>query len=374
MAQKKKVRSGKGWAIFAVVVSVITLVALVLGICTDWYTNFGKFGKKKIDPPTAEAMYAPGAGMLINQTSSDGIMLLSAEMPIEEFETYSLTTQTEAVKTITAQFVPADTTLQEVDYTIAWKNTTGWASGKEISDYITISQSSDGSLDCAVSVTQPFGMQAIITCTARPLVPGDQVPSATCTVDYYKRYENIKLIYSGYTYDSEGERDGEYSVTIANGATISSYNYYTETEENGGENTFNTNESIITTGTITDNIKTSTLTVKVSIADEIADSIRSAAGVSALGTYNVGTSNGLRTYTAICEMLGGENNVNNHRVAIYNAFKAAYDSGRSALKFEIGFTTQTAGFEYSFINNVKLNPMALGIKATGLQLPGGIIF
>ncbi len=93
MAGRKKAKSSKA-GIAAILISVLALlsvVALVIGLFSDWYRDFSKFklaGNKL--PSEAETMYAPGKDMLINQTSANGIMLLSAEMPLEDFANYAL--------------------------------------------------------------------------------------------------------------------------------------------------------------------------------------------------------------------------------------------------------------------------------------------
>ncbi|MCM1437651.1 MAG: hypothetical protein NC131_00365 [Roseburia sp.] len=179
----------------------------------SWYkdgiTNSGDNSNNQKEPTSVTA-----ANMIVQQQEMDGIRLLSAPMPLAAYAAYEISPQADSVQLLTATLEPADATYQQVDYTVAWRNAnSAWASGKDITEYITISQSTDGALQCAVSVLKPIGEEAIITCTARPLEVGAWAPSATCTVNYFKRINSIKsLVYKGENIyvDDEGESQTDY--------------------------------------------------------------------------------------------------------------------------------------------------------------------
>lgn len=363
-------------AVFAVILSFLCVVAIVFMSLTKCFTDFRIFKRNKSSiAANADTLYAPDAGLLISQSNSDGIMLFSAATPLADFEAYALDGNVEAVKTITARFTPADTTLQKVDYTAAWKNSaSSWAAGKSVSDYITLTQSSDGSLDCAVSLKDTIGEQIIITCTARPLEEGDWVPSATCTVDYYKRVTSASLHFWGwYT----NESNVQYSVEIGNGSTLTFNDFY---YEDNGDNSFGNEVDVIQTmgiGTLED--RPTNLKINISISDSIAQNVKNAAGVSQLNSFSPihanGGTDGFYLRTELTNILGGASNLNSHRSAIYSAFKSAYDSGTPALKVKISYTASPSGFAYNFSYNVHLNPLLLGVHATGLDIDKpGIIF
>ncbi len=83
--------------------------------------------------------------------------------------------------TLTATVEPADATVKDVTWSIAWKNaSSSWASGKNVNDYVTLA--SDG-MTATVTNNAAFGEQAVIT------VRSDSNPDvyASCTVDYAKR-------------------------------------------------------------------------------------------------------------------------------------------------------------------------------------------
>lgn len=367
MAKSKK-KASKA-AIISIVLSVVTALAVVFIALTNCFTDFSRFNRKEVSTPAdnvSDTLYAPDKGLSITPTAANGIMLLSAPTPLADFAAYSLDENVEAVKTLTARFTPADTTLQKVDYTAAWKNSaSSWATGKNVSDYLKLTQSSDGSLDCAVSALQAFGEQIIITCTARPLEEGDTVPSATCTVDYYKRSTVTGVRFYG---DWGGTSE---VITVTNNTTLQFTDYYYEDSDDSV--TYSNEYEIVQSfgdGTVIE--QEEDVVIKVSISENIVESIKTAAGITQLNSFSPlhsdGGTDGLYLKTELTKMLGGANNLNNHSAAIYSVFKNAYDAGTPALKFELSYTGSISGKEYNYTFNVHLNPIALGVKAAGLDL------
>lgn len=375
MAKSKK-KTSKG-AIFAVVVSLITAAAFITGLLTDWYTNFKKYlpnGRGDTITANADTLYAPEAGLLISQSTSDGIMLYSAATPLADFTTYSLDENVQAVQTITATFTPADTTLKEVDYTAKWKNAaSAWATGKTVSDYITLTQSSDGSLDCAVSLTDAIGEQIIITCTARPLVPGDWVPSATCTVDYYKRANGVQsLVFKGESsyIDDEGESqtESDYNETfISNNSVTSSAIIYFRNES--AEFNDMTVTASLSTGTIQNN---QNYKVYLKVADNMASTVY---GITGKQPERVEVKEA-QWKTYLTTIFGSSTVSNSNKTKqLYNAFLPKYNSKEGALIIQVEFTDKVTNEVKTFDYPVLFNPTALGVKAQGLALDKpGIIF
>ena len=87
--------------------------------------------------------------------------------------------------TMTATIGPSGASNKAVDWSVAWKNSSStWASGKSVSDYVTITPTSDGALTAKLkSSGQAFGEQIIVTVKSR----SDTSVKATATVDWYGR-------------------------------------------------------------------------------------------------------------------------------------------------------------------------------------------
>ena len=111
-------------------------------------------------------------------------MLSSSVIPKELYGEYGIAQIANSAQTVTATITPSDATNKEVDWSIAWKNSNStWAKGKTLSDYLTLSPTSDGALTATVTCKKAFGEQAIVTCKVRT----DDTLTATCTVDYKQR-------------------------------------------------------------------------------------------------------------------------------------------------------------------------------------------
>ena len=358
-------------ATIALVIAVITAAAFITGILTDWFTNFKKYLPTRSGEPitaNADELYAPDTGLLISQTTSNGIMLYSAATPLADFATYSLDENVEAVKTITARFTPADTTLQEVDYTAAWKNSaSSWAKDKDVNDYITLTQSADGSLDCAVSLSDAIGEQIIITCTARPLEEGDWTPSATCTVDYYKRAIGVNAYFYGWHYEySEVDEDDyevrDYYFNLSVDTTISFAN--APSDYSSFYCSLNYSSGTISNKT--------TCKVYLKLADDMISTVQ---GIT--GTVPARIEIEKPLWKTHLTTIFGSSAVSNSNKAkqLYNAFLPKYNANESTFLIEVEVTDTVTKVVKTFSYPIIFNPLALGVKAQGLELDTpGIIF
>ena len=100
-----------------------------------------------------------------------------AATPATQAETYDSVTLTATVK-------PDSAADKSVDWEIAFVNPSSeWATGKTVTDYVTVTPQSDGSTTATVRCLQPFGEQIKITVTSRM----NTEATASCTVDFSAR-------------------------------------------------------------------------------------------------------------------------------------------------------------------------------------------
>lgn len=161
--------------IIAAIVALVLAVALVLtcGIGSSWFTNsdiatwFNSWGKgEQTEQPAEDETPDDETGSQDKTVKSLSFKAMSTSEEVSEGVT----------KQITASVEPADATNKAVDWSIAWMGDVA----EDISDYLTIVPSSDGSLTANVTCLQSFrGKAAIITVTAR-----DGGAQATCMVSY----------------------------------------------------------------------------------------------------------------------------------------------------------------------------------------------
>ncbi len=220
MAQRDKTH--KGLKIFAAIVSILLAAAIILAACA--------FGLNWIQITPAEEIISQdrdetdedGDGVIIETVEEYGISLLSARMYSEVIEDSDNPTYT-----LTATITPAGATVQAVDWTIAWSDATSeWANGKTVTDYVTITPTSDGALTATLECLQAFGEQIIVTVTSRQ----NAGAVATATVDYAKRFSSVNLTLSGddtstveftpagsaYTYTATGSYENIYYDVVSN--------------------------------------------------------------------------------------------------------------------------------------------------------------
>ena len=103
--------------------------------------------------------------------------------------------------TVQATVLPQDATNREVDWSLSWVSpSSSWASGKTVTDYVTVTPSSDGSTTATVRCLQAFGAQIRLTVTSRD----NPDAAADTTVDYYKRAASFRAEFTGKTSDNSG--------------------------------------------------------------------------------------------------------------------------------------------------------------------------
>ena len=168
-------------AVVAVLLSAALLVgggAVGYGMATDW--TYQK--ATQIEQPDDQEQTTAGNAIITpDREASNGIKLMSATISPESYEEYGISTLAESAFSLTVTITPSNATYQAVDIAATWKNPLSeWASGKSVSDYLTINQTSDGSLTATGTVLQAFSEPIEITATLR----GQEEITAKAQVDY----------------------------------------------------------------------------------------------------------------------------------------------------------------------------------------------
>lgn len=160
-------------------VLIILLIATIsIAIPSKGFTDWSKFKKNpQVEQPDkpGEEQKPGGDDVVIEQIEASGILLSAAIASADE---------SGVTQRFTATITPADATNQKVNWSVAFKNAgSEWANGKNISDYVTVTPTSDGSLYADVTCKAAFGEQIILTVTSRD----NAEAKATATVDYRKK-------------------------------------------------------------------------------------------------------------------------------------------------------------------------------------------
>lgn len=96
--------------------------------------------------------------------------------------------------TLMATISPETADNKAVDWSVAFANqSSSWAKGKNVTDYVTVMPSFDGALTATVNCLKAFGEQIIITVTSR----ANPRATAECTLDYARRILDTALYSEG---------------------------------------------------------------------------------------------------------------------------------------------------------------------------------
>ena len=168
---KENISKNKVWQIVGVsVLCAVLVLGVVLGVV------FG-MNHSSEDLNVSKDM-SEQDGLVISQEVSKGITLLSGVATTAADGT--------TTKTITATVEPAGANVHDsLSWEVAFKDPSStWATGKNVSDYVTISVSSD-TLTCTVTCKQAFGEQIVLNVSSKT-----KNASASANVDYVKRVTN----------------------------------------------------------------------------------------------------------------------------------------------------------------------------------------
>lgn len=148
-------------------------------------------------------------GLQLGESQGNGIKLMSATLLSTEYEAYGVAATAESAYTLTATITPSDAANHGVDWTLAWSNPSStWASGKTVTDYVTVAISSSSSKIATVSCLQPFGTQVIITATSQD----NPNVKATCTADYAQKVTAASLNIGNISVNFGGSTEVQYEV------------------------------------------------------------------------------------------------------------------------------------------------------------------
>ncbi len=226
------------WAVTALAILLIGVI--LAGIITDGFRDanpycwFGheydengicvKCGEEKpAEEPGDLTPINPDDKVLSNLKVSSGIsrgVRLYAAAPVVQAN--NVITQT-----LTAHIEPADADNQRVTWSVAWQNPASeYATSKTVTDYVTVTPESDGSLTATVSCLQDFGEKVVVTVTAED----NAEIKATAVCDYLQRVESLEFTASevefpgsGYTYEvvySDYTIPVDIDLTISNKMTL----------------------------------------------------------------------------------------------------------------------------------------------------------
>ena len=228
--------SNKVWtAVLAVLLAIVIAgAAALVGFPSDGFKNWDKFK----DEEQAEQTDETADGAVISDGVSHGIKLMAARAQFDEEPNAGGTSDTESTYVLTATVEPNYAANKAVDWSVAFVNASSeWATGKTVTDYVTVTPESDGALKATVKCLKAFGEQIKVTVTSRD----NAEASASCLIDYKQKLAGgtLKINDTSYSYEdlfsaesvdfpivSSGVKD----FSITNSFTLSDYTIANEAE------------------------------------------------------------------------------------------------------------------------------------------------
>ena len=186
-----KSNSNKFWTGFLAVLLALVLAgtAALIGVLSDGFKNWDKF---KTDDEQMEQTdeTADNGGMVVGESVGNGARIMSAKIATADYSEYGISPMAETAYALEATLSGDGAFDEYVIWTAAWENgASSWASGKTVSDYVTVTPTEEGALTANVECLEAFGETVIITVTSRD----NPEVSATCRVDYAKKLTGVSL-------------------------------------------------------------------------------------------------------------------------------------------------------------------------------------
>ncbi len=203
------------WIIVTIAILFIVAV-IVIGCLTDWFTNWNKYclfghdygedgictrcGKEKLDevqkdketpednkePVEGNTGASVNGGGMATVLPGNGIRLMAAKMIASDGVPLGVSENT---WTLTAT-VNEHADDKYLNWSVEWVNPSSeWATGKIVTDYMTITPTQAGALTATAKVLKAFGEQIKVVCTARDTALGTK--KAECLFDYVQKITGI---------------------------------------------------------------------------------------------------------------------------------------------------------------------------------------
>lgn len=185
-------RNNIGWKILSLFLAIIIIAGVIVGVVFWQKGNiiFNPVEQTEQEQPADENGEAASGGAVIGEGKSNGISLMSAKIMTADYDEYGISTMAETAYQLTATITPSDATDKTVDWSVSFVNPSStWATGKTVTDYVTVTPTNEGALTANVECKAAFGAQIKVTVTSRD----NAEATAECVVDYVKRVTGISV-------------------------------------------------------------------------------------------------------------------------------------------------------------------------------------
>ena len=185
--------SNIGWKILSLFLALVLVAGIITGVVFWQKGNivFNPVEQEETDKKPEEN----NGGAVVGESTGNGVKVMSTKIAKEDYAANGISPLAETAYTLTATITPSNATIQDVDWSVSFvNNSSAWATGKTVTDYVTVTPSADGALTAVVENVAAFGEQIVVKATSRD----NAEAYATCTVEYLQRT-------TGYTFNLDGK-------------------------------------------------------------------------------------------------------------------------------------------------------------------------
>ena len=195
-------------------VAVIVAIAMVIvcGVGSNWFKNgdiktwFDNWGKGTVETELSNDDQKDNEKPVTDengtQLPNDEIINLPRAMTFRSATSLDGKDAEYDSVTVRIKVTPVETDIKSITYTATWVNAASvWAKGKNVSDFLSVKQTTENSTDAIIQCLKPLGEQVKITATVTS--QDDASASAECIVDFAKRVEKIEMTLTPLQGDAE---------------------------------------------------------------------------------------------------------------------------------------------------------------------------
>lgn len=188
------------------VIITVVVIALLASICVFTLTGCSKLNEWKdkfielINPEDGSSNETEEGAftVIVDEKQNEAVVQEGNGIVLETVRLSSEGVEVDGnsyVKVITATVYPTYTTDKSVDWSVEFVNPSStWATGKTVTDYVTVSPLSDGSTEAVITCHKAFGEQIKVIVTSRV----NTSASASCFVDFEKKISYNSTIRNSY--------------------------------------------------------------------------------------------------------------------------------------------------------------------------------
>ena len=178
MTKKTKILAG-------ILVTVLLAGATTTVVCLSRDKEPTSQGQVSVQPSDSADNVTDENGKVL----SEGVNVMPARMTFRNARAITNASDYDSV-TIQATIKPDNATNKSVSWSVAFVNpTSAWATGKNVTDYITVTPQSEGSNIATIDCLRPFGEQVKITVVSE----SNRNAKAECVVDFAQRIQKVSF-------------------------------------------------------------------------------------------------------------------------------------------------------------------------------------